>query len=97
MVRVIKVSGESLSPLLEEGDFVLVLKIPFRFLRKGDIFVFQHPFYGTMIKLVAEKFPEKGFVHAIGVHPLSTDSQKIGPVMKDDIIGKVFLRIPRKG
>lgn len=93
MCRVIKVTGESLTPIVEEGDFVLVLKIPFFFLRSGDIIVFRHESHGMMIKLVEVVSRNEGTVFAVGIHPLSTDSRAFGPVPKKDIIGKVIWRV----
>ena len=93
MCRVIKVTGVSLKPIIEEGDFVLVLKIPFFFLRSGDIIVFRHDPYGTMIKLVDEVSRKEGTVFAVGTHPSSTDSRAFGPVPRKDIIGKVIWHV----
>jgi len=93
MCRVIKVTGESLTPIIEEGDFVLVLKIPFFFLHSGDIIVFRHDTYGMMIKMVEVVSRDERTVFAIGTHPLSTDSRSFGPVPWRNILGKVILRI----
>jgi len=93
MCRVIKVKGDSLTPLIEEGDFVLVLKIPFFFLHSGDIIVFHHDTHGKMIKLVGAVSRDDGTVFAIGTHPFSTDSRSFGPVPRKDIIGKVIWRV----
>jgi len=97
MCRVIKVTGDSLSPIIEEGDFVLVLKIPFFFLHRGDIIVFRHNTYGLMIKMVEAVSRDEGTVFVIGTHPFSTDSRSFGPVPKRNIIGKVILRIRGRG
>lgn len=96
MCRVIKVTGESLTPLICEGDFVLVLKIPFYFLKSGDIIVFHHPIYGTMIKLVETISHKDGSVSVKGTHPSSTDSRMFGPVSKKDVIGRVFWKIQER-
>ena len=93
MCRVIKVTGDSLTPIIEEGDFVLVLKIPFFFLRSGDIVVFRHETHGKMIKLVEVVSRKEGTVFAVGTHPFSTDSRAFGPVPRKDIIGKVIWRV----
>lgn len=93
MCRVIKVTGDSLSPIIEEGDFVLVLKIPFFFLHRGDIIVFRHDIHGLMIKLVEAVSTDEETIFAIGTHPFSTDSRSFGPVPRRNIIGKVILRI----
>lgn len=96
MCRLIKVTGDSLTPLILAGDFVLVLKIPFSLLKSGDMIVFRHSIYGTMIKLVETISYRDGTVSVIGTHPASTDSRAFGPVFRKDIIGKVFWRIQDK-
>jgi signal peptidase I len=42
MLRLFKVSGKSLEPIYQEGDFVVTSKIPFTFVprAKGDFIVF---------------------------------------------------------
>jgi signal peptidase I len=54
MLRLLKIMGESLSPDFENGDFVIVSKIPFLFspLAIGDVVAFYQPGYGLLIKLV---------------------------------------------
>lgn len=96
MCRIIKVTGESLTPLFEEGDFVLVLKIPFLSLNSGDTIVFRHDTYGTMIKQIEDISPRNGTVRVIGTHPRSQDSRSFGPVARKDIIGKVIWHIKQK-
>lgn len=100
MLQIIRVTGYSLSPEYQEGDFVLVLKIPFllRELQKGDIVVFHHPIYGVMIKRVDGFTPHGEELLVVGDHPDSTDSRKIGPIKKEALMGRVLwhLRRPRR-
>ena len=100
MIKIIKVTGESLSPSYKEGDFVLVLKIPFilNTIRQGDVVVFRHSSYGLMIKRVERLSPDGEQVYVIGTRPDSTDSRKFGPVHKRCLIGKVafHLRKPNR-
>lgn len=97
MLRLLKVSGQSLTPEFQEGDFVLVVKIPFFFdsVRQGDIVVFRHPEYGTMIKRVSAVDPINGEIFVTGSHPFSVDSTKFGAIQKDALIGKVIWHIVR--
>ncbi len=55
MCKLLKVRGHSLAPEYQDGDFVLVSKIPvfFGWLRPGDGVAFRHPQYGLLIKKVA--------------------------------------------
>jgi nickel-type superoxide dismutase maturation protease len=91
------VTGESLSPFLLEGDFVVVSKIPFvlRKIKAGDIVVFRHPVYGTMIKKVEHTSPDGEEIFVLGTHPESTDSRQFGPLRRRQLIGKVIWHIGR--
>ncbi len=95
MLQFIKVSGNSLLPEYREGDFVLVAKIPFflRYIRQGDIIVFDHPVYGLMIKRVDHLVPDKDEIYVIGTHEFSVDSREFGPISWKTLIGKVIWHI----
>lgn len=97
MLRLIKVTGQSLSPDYLEGDFVLIAKIPFffHFIRHGDVVVFMHPQYGVMIKQVERIDHQARQVFVVGTHPTSVDSHKFGPVRADRLMGKVIWHISK--
>ena len=99
MLQVMKVTGESLSPFFETGDYVLIAKAPFllRSLHVGDILVFRHAAYGVMIKRLEQVSPDGAEFFMLGTHPDSTDSRQFGPVARKNIIGKVIWHIPRSG
>jgi phage repressor protein C with HTH and peptisase S24 domain len=94
MLRLLKIMGESLSPDFENGDFVIVSKIPFLFspLAIGDVVAFYQPGYGLLIKRVQGVNPG-GSLHVLGTQPDSTDSRVFGPVKREDVIGKVIWHI----
>lgn len=93
MVKIIKVTGESLSPFFLPGDYVLIGKCSYLFgpVSKGDIVVFTHPSYGLMIKEVDKLNAELQQIHVKGSHPFSVESTQIGPIPTADILGKVVL------
>lgn len=95
MLKIIKVTGESLSPFFLPGDYVLIGKCSYLFggISKGDIVVFTHSAYGLMIKEIEIINSELGQIHVKGSHPLSVDSLKMGPIAFDDIHGKVIWHI----
>jgi nickel-type superoxide dismutase maturation protease len=97
MLRIIKVTGKSLWPEYQEGDYVVLTTFPFSFrsLKRGDVVVFRHPEYDTMIKKVEQTSPEQGTISVIGNHPNSIDSRQFGPIHKRDLIGKVFWHVPK--
>jgi len=95
VIKLLKVTGYSLSPFFEEGDFVLVARIPFLLhaLKAGDIVVFRQPDYGTLIKRVERLSPDGELIFVTGEHPDSTDSRRFGPIQRGDLIGKVLWHI----
>jgi nickel-type superoxide dismutase maturation protease len=97
MLRLIKVAGNSLWPEYREGDFVLIVKIPFSFLRYqvGDVVVFRHALYGTLIKRVEHIQPQDGGLFVVGNHPDSVDSRRFGAVLPQAILGKVIWHVRR--
>jgi nickel-type superoxide dismutase maturation protease len=97
MLRLIKVTGNSLWPEYREGDFVLIVKIPFSFFRYrvGDVVVFHHALYGTLIKKVERIQSQDGALFVVGYHPDSVDSRQFGAVLPQTILGKVIWHIRR--
>jgi signal peptidase I len=97
MLRLLKVKGDSLFPTYKEGDFVLVAKIPFftSTPRPGDIIVFHHEIYGTMVKKVDSVNEERDEFFVLGTHADSLDSRLLGGVAKRDLIGKVIWHIQK--
>jgi len=95
MIKVLKVTGDSLAPDYQEGDFVVALKFPFLFnsIAPGDIVVFRNADYGTMIKQVESIDPVSGDLHVIGTHPYSVDSRQFGALARVDLVGKVIWHI----
>ena len=95
MLRLIKVTGDSLLPTYKEGDFVLIAKIPFftSGLKQGDIIVFRHEIYGKMIKKVDRVNGERNELFVVGTHDNSLDSRQLGAVKQKDVIGKVIWHI----
>lgn len=92
MLRILKVTGESLSPFLMAGDYVLVGSLPRRLLsiREGDIVVLRHPQYGTLIKRVESLSAGGDELFVVGDHPDSIDSRMFGPVRRASVVGKVL-------
>jgi signal peptidase I len=93
-----RVSGESLAPEFEEGDFVLVFKIPFFLwlIRPDDVVVFRHSEYGLLIKRVEWIDKPSDQIFVLGSGRNSVDSRRFGPVSHRDIIGRVIWRIKAK-
>jgi nickel-type superoxide dismutase maturation protease len=99
MCRLLKVHGDSLIPDYQEGDFVLVSKIPFLFAspRPGQVVAFHMPPYGTLIKRVEQVLEGGHSFFVAGTHPLSVDSRQFGPVSRQALLGRVVWHIPKPG
>ncbi|MBT3390824.1 MAG: hypothetical protein HN413_10465 [Chloroflexi bacterium] len=98
MLKIIKVTGESLSPRYQTGDYVLLAtNVRVRRLRSGDVIVFRHEIYGRMIKRVEHISPDGAQIFVTGTHPHSIDSATFGPISPTNLIGKAIwhIRKPR--
>jgi signal peptidase I len=97
MLRLLRVSGDSLLPEYREGDFVVVSKIPFLFhpVRPGDVVVFRHVTYGTMVKMVDQVLAGGDEISVLGTHLGSVDSRTFGPIRRRDVLGRVIWHIRR--
>lgn len=91
-LRVLRVSGDSLWPEFQNGDFVLTLKIPILYdsWRPGDVVAFRHPLYGLLIKKVDHRRLEDGRLFVTGNVAHSLDSREFGAISPDTVIGKVI-------
>jgi len=92
MFRIHKVTGDSMSPDFQDGDFVLLATAPFvlKRLKVGDTIVFQHKLYGTLIKHIASFDPETAEAYVEGTSPDSLDSRRLGTIRRENIRGKVI-------
>ncbi len=95
MLQWIRISGDSLYPDYQEGDFVLVIKIPFFLnrLKRGDVIVFQHNPHEKFIKMIESLEPESGQIRVVGLNLLSADSRQFGPIPRSAVIGKVIWHV----
>lgn len=94
---IVRVSGLSMRPALEDGDFVLFRRLsaadnPF----PGMIVIIRHQRLGTIVKLLGQE-ARPGHFGLHGLSALSTDSNHLGRAERQDIIGQAVLRIWRHG
>ena len=94
MLKIFKIKGTSMSPSLEEGDFVLTLSKRLVSLKIDDFIVFTDSIYGTIVKQIVRK--EKNSYWVKGLSSGSMDSESLGSIPRERIYGKVILKIPRK-
>lgn len=98
MLRLLRITGNSLTPAYQEGDFVFISKIPFLFhpLRPGDVIAFRQPGYGLLIKQVERIEPGGGAVFVTGSHPESIDSRHFGSIPRQAVLGRVIAHIRKE-
>lgn len=91
IVKLIRVKGRSLEPLLKDGQIILAvgLRLCLNALRPGDVVIFTHPSYGQMVKQVERFSPDGEQVWVQGTAPTSLDSTEFGPIPRGSITGKV--------
>jgi len=96
MLRLLKITGSSLNPEYQEGDFVLATTVPFLFRppRAGDVVILRHPAYGTLIKRLTRLGPD-GFEVASD-NPDGLDSRALGVLPLRDLTGRVIWHIRGK-
>ncbi len=91
--KLVKVTGDSMSPTLEDGDYVLIKKP--RSYRPGYIYVVNHTDLGRIIKRL--KSVENDRFIFKGDNQSSTPEAVIAPVSKDRVSGQAWLRISKSG
>jgi signal peptidase I len=86
-----------MSPDFQQGDFVLIATTDFvrKRLKVGDIIVFEHKLYGTLIKRIASFDPETAEAYVEGIRPDSLSSLRLGTIRRDAIRGKVIAHISK--
>jgi signal peptidase I len=87
MITIVKVSGRSMLPKYQEGDYLLLLKKSKSRLKVGKDIVFNHKAYGVMIKEVSSINKELNFFTAKGLNIESISEEKMGEIPFDSIIG----------
>jgi signal peptidase I len=95
VIKIIKVTGESLSPFFLPGDYVLIGKCAILFgpIKIGDIVVVFHPTYGLLIKEVTSVNQDSQEINLKGIHPHSINIRQIGPVALSEVQGKVLFHV----
>lgn len=92
MLKIIRVQGESMSPLYESGDYLLAATWFFvRRLRDGDVVVFTDETVGLMVKRIRAVTDEGFYMEGMNSRSVSTES--MGLVTAERIQAKVFYAI----
>lgn len=90
-----RVFGDSMLPKIPCGSFVLVKKQTRKVNHKNDsILVFYHKIYGNLIKKLDYMDKSKRLWFS-GSNSESITKNKIGPIQRERVIGKVILIVSR--
>ena len=93
MIKIFKISGDSLYPLYKEGEFVVGIRLNVLVhVKSGDIVIFQHQSIGTMIKKIRTIQGSSVFVE--GTTPQSLDSRVFGTIPLHTLTHKVLFKLP---
>jgi len=93
MLKIVKVRGESMTPALSPGDYIIFTKA--RALRPGFVVLADHPKYGSIIKRVRSVQADGVILEGDG--PDSTTSEAMGLLAIDRIRGRARLAVSPKG
>jgi hypothetical protein len=98
MFRIIRISGESMSPEYHDEDFVLVSRLPLLLglVKIDSVLVFRSWNYGLLIKKVSEIDKKNRRFFFTGTNHMSLSTEKIGTIDKKDIIGSVLFHFKKK-
>ena len=84
-----------MAPDFQNGDIAICLTVyPKKFLKIGQVIIFNHPEFGVMIKKIAAISKENQTLYVRG-NNLSTNSEDIGAISFENIIGRVLKRIKK--
>lgn len=93
MIKLFRIEGSSLFPLIKEGEVVFCQKVFFfNKIKLNDLVLFNHKTEGFMIKKVTNINNGKYFVK--GESPFSIDSRTFGELNKNEILFKVIFKLP---
>ncbi len=80
----LKVYGGSMEPFLRGGEVLTVRKVPYHFLKRGDLILFRNSHGNAVIHRIIRK-RKCGMVQTKGDAAISLDK----PVREDEVLGKV--------
>ncbi|SEF86181.1 S24/S26 family peptidase [Marinobacterium lutimaris] len=94
MIRIVRVSGLSMSPGMMPGDFAAALNWPASLYRPGQRVLVQHPAFGLIIKRLDAV--EEGVVWLSGDSPLSSTREAMGCQPLSALRGRVIAVVRRR-
>ncbi|MEP1449284.1 MAG: S24 family peptidase [Paraglaciecola sp.] len=90
-IHIHKVSGHSMAPTYTHGDYIVSIRWPHMSVSAGTPVVVSHPKFNHIVKRISHIDKAKRMKLA-GDNSLSVDTEKMGWVDKQQLVGKVILR-----
>jgi len=87
MLKVFKVRGDSMHPIINDGDFVLTSRL--KRMHIGAFVVVRHPEYKVMVKRVID-INHQGRFKLSGENDQSVSTSKMGWLAPESIVGIVL-------
>ena len=94
-LRLVVVAGDSMRPALEDGDRLLVVRLP---IRVGDVVALRHPTTTDLVVVKRVVAIEGDTVTVLGDNAEhSSDSRSFGPVPRRAVLGRAVYRYAPSG
>lgn len=90
-LRVFRVTGDSMLPVLARGDYVLTA--PFKRIKPDSLIVIQHASYGVLVKRVIKA--EKQRYLLSGENSASVSTDQMGWIERSAVLGVVIWSVRR--
>ncbi len=88
--KIWRVSDESMTPNIPKNSYVIVNHwFSFNWFSIEDIVLIQHHFYGLILKKIAV-IDKNGFIWGRSENNASLPIEQLGPVNKNQIVGRVL-------
>jgi signal peptidase I len=92
MLYVRRISGNSMSPTLQHGDYIIAAKSIFQHYKVNDIVIVRHSIYSEIIKRISGIDENENYwLSGDGVDTLS--SEKMGAIQQSQILAKLYWHI----
>ncbi|WP_363322346.1 S24/S26 family peptidase [uncultured Pseudoteredinibacter sp.] len=88
MLKIFKITGNSMSPRFNDGDYLLLFTLR-RKPRPGQFLVYDHPEIGPIFKQVGE-VTQGGGLYLKSLNSAGVSSEDIGQCQTENIIGRML-------